>query len=82
MVTSKYEYYHCGVLASIVTSLVVVLKVGPIVPRYIHVEIAFVPCKVARHHINQLIVGFLEQLAQFAMDKTFSSLPKDVSLIG
>ena len=49
--------------------------------RDIHVNSALIPRKVARHHINQLMARFSEQLPRFAMDKTFMALPNDVSLI-
>lgn len=42
--------------------LATVVEVGLTVSRYIHVDNALVICRMARHHINQLMAPFLEQL--------------------
>ena len=51
--------------------LATILKVGLIVWRYIHVDNALVAQKAAKHHINQLIIQFPEQLLESAMEILF-----------
>lgn len=59
-----------------------VLEVGLTMQWYIHVNSAFIPRRVVKHYIIQLMARFPEQLPQSAMDTTFSGIPNDVFFIG
>ena len=66
---------------SITTGLVAVLEAGLTVRRYIYVNISQVSTRVARHHLQQLMVLYLQQLPLTAIHGCFSRPPCHVTFI-